>query len=179
MIHGDKAMRIRVRLRDNWILLSLLSFTPLLASMIVIREGTIDWGFYAVVCMPLCLFLLWLRSQFVSIDGDMFVYWNTLRKRETRISRIRKIRFQWGKPGYKSNGLYLLCIYDDDKYSKNPIPINVKPFGVNALAKIIVTLRERNPEIEVDKTVERMANRKKVQFYPLLLNMFKRKKRRR
>lgn len=171
------SLKIRVRLRDNALLLLLPAVLLCCVVVSIIRDGGIDIVFGIMGALPFCLLLIWLMSQRVCIDGDMFCYRSTMIKRETSISHIQKMRFQWGKPGLRANGLYLLCIYDDDRYSHDPICINIKPFNAMAVAQIINTLRKMNPHIDIDKRVEQMAEGNEVQLFPMLLRMLRGKKR--
>jgi len=98
--------------------------------------------------------LVWTRRFKIVILGDKIVY-STLfsKKNVVKFANIKKLEI---KIGQNKNVFYALHIHDNNRYSTEPLIINMKPFSKNDLSLLVKTITSVNPSVEIDHDVKKL-----------------------
>ncbi len=166
-------MFLRARLIDSilfWLITPISTALVILTIIVTPEEKWRDGDFWIILLFgimgPLfCCLHCW--TQHVKIEGDVLVYsnlFNSLRKKTLRISRISKMQISSGNSKEKTKGLFLLCIYDNDKYAQNPLAIDLLSFNQKQRQSLVKSIYSLNADICIDKQTERIIQGKNVEM---------------
>jgi hypothetical protein len=136
----------------------LLFSIPFIIVFVGFLQGKQSIGSLSITFSILILPQLWFLGQSIKfVNGylektEWFIYHQRI-----EIAKIANVKFGFGLSG-RTNGLFRIDIYDNEKNKTEPFSINIKPFNRIDIQDISKRIIDSANQAQIDEQISKLAN---------------------